>query len=268
MSRNDDATRRRVLAAIGAGAAAGLAGCAGGDEPTDEPTDTPTDEPAMESTDTPTDGTDGDTANVRVVHASPDAPNVDVAVDGDTVLEDVAFGTVSDYLAVPGGDRTVSITPTGGMEAVFDGTVSVTAEEDYTVVAAGEVGDMADTSFDPLVLADDNSEPMDGDARVRVVHVSPDAPAVDVTTGTEPTVLVDGAAYRDAASVSVAAGDYTLDVRGDTESNDGDVVGSFDVSLEGGQVYTAFAVGYLTADDESADTAFDLVVAQDTGGMM
>jgi len=272
MARNDDATRRRVLAALGAGAAAGLAGCAGGSTPTDEPTEEPTDTPMGGMDDTPTDtpgeGMDGESANLRVVHASPDAPNVDVAVDGSTVLTDVAFGDVSEYLAAPAGDRSVTITPTMSDDPVFDGTVSVTAGESYTVAAAGEVSAMADTSFDPLVLSDDNAAPAEGEARVRVVHASPDAPAVDVTTGDGPTVLVDGAGYRDAAYVSVGAGEYTLDVRGDTEGNDGDVVGSFDVSLEAGSVYTAFAVGYLTPGDESADAEFDLVVARDAGGSM
>ncbi|MFC6725106.1 DUF4397 domain-containing protein, partial [Halobium palmae] len=61
----------------------------------------------------------------------------------------------------------------------------------------------------------------------------------------------------------VPAGDYTLDVRGDTDGNDGDVAASFDVTVEGGSAYSAFAVGYLTPDDEPTDAGFDLVVAQD-----
>jgi hypothetical protein len=51
-------------------------------------------------------------------------------------------------------------------------------------------------------------------------------------------------------------------VRGDTGNNDGDVVASFDASVEGETAYTAFAVGYLTPDDEPADAGFDVLVAQ------
>jgi len=57
--------------------------------------------------------------------------------------------------------------------------------------------------------------------------------------------------------------DATLQVRADTDSNDGEVVAEFDLSLAGGTVYTAFAGGYLTPDDESTDEPFDLSVAQD-----
>jgi len=117
------------------------------------------------------------------------------------------------------------------------------------------------------VLEDDNSDPGSDTARLRAVHASPDAPAVDITVESTGDALFDGVAYGEAGYVEVPGGEYTVQIRGDTESNDGDVVADFDVSLGAGEVYTAFAAGYLTPDDEPADTPFDLVVAQDTGGM-
>jgi hypothetical protein len=272
MSDRSTTTRRRVLLGVGAGAAVGLAGCAGGsggsdtETPTDSgmesatPTETPT--PTATATDSPT---PQGTAMVRVAHVSPDAPNVDVAVDGATVLEDVAFGAVSGYLEVPAGERQVAISAAGGGPTVFDDAVSVEADTAYTVAAAGEVGDGADEPFAPLVLTDDNADPGGDTARLRVVHASPDAPAVDVTVASSGDALFDGVAFGESGYVEVPAGDYTVQIRGDTEGNDGDVVASYELSLAGGQVYTAFAAGYLTPDDDPADTPFDLLVAQDTG---
>jgi hypothetical protein len=86
---------------------------------------------------------------------------------------------------------------------------------------------------------------------------------VDVTVESSGDVLVDGAAFGDTATVEVPAGSYTLEVRGDTESNDGDVVTTFDVTVEGGRAYTAVAQGYLSPDDEPADAGFDLNVVAD-----
>jgi hypothetical protein len=147
---------------------------------------------------------------------------------------------------------------------VFEGDVTVESGQAYTVTAAGETGEEADEAFAPLVLEDDNTAPGADTARLRVVHVSPDAPAVDVAAESTGDALFDGVAYAESGSVEVPANDYTVQVRGDTESNDGDVVADFDVGLEGEQVYTAFAAGYLSPDDEPADTPFDLIV---TGGM-
>jgi hypothetical protein len=187
-------------------------------------------------------------------------------VDGEAVLEGVEFGAVSDYLAVPAGTRSVEVTAAGDPDAsVFSGDLPVEAGTAYTVAAAGEVGDDADKPFQPVVLTDDGSDPGGDAARVRLVHASPDAPPVDVTVASSGDALFDGVAYGESAPATVPAGDYTLEVRGDTGSNDGDVVADFDVSLDGGTVYTAFAAGYLSPDDEPADTGFDLLVARDGG---
>jgi len=208
------------------------------------------------------DGGMTETGNVRVAHVSPDAPNVDVYVDDDQVLSDVPFGEVSDYLEVPTGDRTVQITAAGDPDTVaFEGDVPVEAA-DYTIAAVGELTS-EDTEFRPLVLEDDNSDPGGDSARLRVVHASPDAPAVDVTAEGAEDALFDGVPFGGSGYVTVPATDYTVQIRPDSEGNDGDVVADFDVSLNGGTVYTAFAQGYLSPDDESADPAFDLNVVQD-----
>ncbi len=277
-----DRTRRRFFGVVGAVAGGVfLAGCGGPATETEgSPTGTTepgtpmdTDTPTEAETETPTEetdtGTETDGAMVRVAHLSPDAPNVDVLVDGEAVLEDVAFGAVSDYLSLAAGTYTVTVTPAGDSETtVFEGEVTVEAGVAYTVAAIGEVSEDADQPFEPLILEDDREPPSGDNARVRAVHASPDAPAVDITAGGGETVLFDGVAYGESGSTEVPAGDYTLEIRGDTEGNDGEVVAEFDVTVEGGQAYSAFAGGYLSPDDEPADTAFDLFVVQDTEGSM
>ena len=266
---SSDTTRRRILLGIGTGVTVGLAGCTGdgGDGAEGTETDSGMDTPMETDTEVMTEEeTDSGTAAVRVAHMSPNAPNVDVYVEGDAVLEDVPFGAVSNYLDVPAGERSVEITAAGDPDtSVFSGPVPVEADTEYTIAAIGEIGDDADQAFEPLVLEDDNSDPGGDTARVRLVHASPDAPAVDATLASSGDALYDGVEYGGSGYVEAPAGDYTLQVRGDTESNDGDIVAEFDVSLAGGEVYTAFAAGYLSPDDEPADTPFDLLVTQDTG---
>ncbi|MEF8786699.1 MAG: DUF4397 domain-containing protein [Haloarculaceae archaeon] len=268
-------SRRQILIGIGAASTVALAGCGGNGDGTETENGGGTDDDGMDDgngmdDDTETEDemeeTPSGTANVRVAHMSPNAPNVDVYVDSDDpVLSDVPFGTVSDYLEVPAGERQVEITAAGDPDtSVFSGGVPVEADSDYTIAASGEIGDDADQPFEPLVLEDDNSEVASDEARLRAVHVSPDAPAVDITAAGGDVVLFDGVEYGGSGYTTVEANDYTVEIRGDTDSNDGEVVADFDVSLNGGTVYTAFAAGYLTPDDEPADTSFDLIVAQDS----
>ncbi|ELY61250.1 DUF4397 domain-containing protein, partial [Natronolimnohabitans innermongolicus] len=116
--------------------------------------------------------------------------------------------------------------------------------------------------FEVAVFEDDLSDPGE-DARVRLVHASPDAPAVDVTVGDGETVLVENAAFGDAAAVEVAPDAYEFEVRPASEDTDGDAVATFPVEPAAGNVYSAFAVGYLEPDAAPADEAFDLEVVAD-----
>jgi len=266
-------TRRRLLLSMGAATTVGLAGCSDGDDETTmddamtdagpEPTET---DSGMTESDPDMTASDPGEGRLRVAHMSPNAPNVDIYLNGKAVLEDVPFGAVSQYLSVPAQDHTVTITPAGSPDTeVFSGSVTVAAETDYTVAATGEVGDDADEPFAPLVLEDDNSDVADDEARLRVVHASPDAPAVDVTAAGGDVVLFDGVSFGGSGYTTVGAGEYTVEIRGDTDENDGDVAADFDVTLEGGETYTAFAAGYLTPDDEPAMTPFDLLVTTPSG---
>lgn len=229
---------------------------------------TPDDEPADESFGV-LPAIDGEnqpepTGRLRVAHASPDAPEVDVFLSGERVFSGVPFGAVSDYLAVPAGTAAARITPAGDSEtAVFEGDVTVEADTDYTVAAIGE---LSEETFSPQVLVDDNSIERSR-ARVRVVHASPDAPAVDVTVDDAETTLVDGLAFGDASEyLSLAPDRNTVEVRPDSEGNNNPFDAEFHLQLEPGRVYTAFAQGYFTVDDEPADERFILVPSVDAEG--
>ncbi len=175
-----------------------------------------------------------DEAFVRVVHASPDAPNVDVWVDGETVLTDVPFTAVSDYLPLVAGTYNIQVTATGSTDPVIDADLTLEAGTSYTVAATGFLADIA-----PVVLTDDRA-PASGQAKLRVFHASPSAPAsVDVAV-TDGPVLVEGLAFPEAtAYLSVDAGAYPLEVRA---AGDSEAALTLEATLEAGQNYTAIAM--------------------------
>ena len=252
-------TRRGVLTLTG-GALVALAGCGGGGG-TEEETPTPTEEGTeMGSTETPTETTtDSDTdAMLRVAHLSPDAPNVDVAVDGDTVLEDVPFGAVSDYLTLAPDEYQITVTPTGGDEAVFDEPVMLQSGL-QTAAAIGEV-EGEDQPFSLTLLTDDDAAPESGSANVRVAHTIPDAPAVDVTAGE--AVVADDVAFGEVSEYATVPADTAeVELRPESEENDADPVGTFEVDLTDEAAQTVFAIGYLEASDDQPSA--ELVVALD-----
>ena len=249
--------RRSILKATASvGIIGGLAGCA--DEDDDEPP--AEDEPEDETTEGETDEPDEELAGVRAAHLSPDAPNVDIYVDDEPVIEDVGFGDVSDYLELEAGEYDVRITEAGEEEAVFEESLEVEAA-DYTLAAIGELAD-ENQAFDLAVFEDDLTDPGE-EARVRLIHAAPDAPAVDVAAADADETLFEELAFGDAQTVAVPAGDYSLDVVPADADEDDEPVETFELTVEAETVYTGFAVGYLEPDDAPADEPFDLVVVQD-----
>jgi hypothetical protein len=248
-------TRRKTIQALGGAGIVAMLGGSGVAAIVGADTD------SSETNDSSATDEESSMAMVRVAHASPDAPNVDVWVDGSKALSDVPFMAVSDYLDVPTGTRTVTITAAGDPDTVaFEGDLTLDAMA-YTVAAIGELTD-DDTEFTRWVLGDD-AAPGDDMAAVRLAHAVPDAPAVTVTVMDGKQTLFSDVGFGEASDyVEVPAGCYTLAVW-PAEDAGCDPVATFDVKVEGGTAYTGFAEGYLTPDDEPADEPFDLVIAQD-----
>lgn len=182
-----------------------------------------------------------DESRIRVLHASPDAPAVDIYINDEIVsgLTNVPFGVISDYLTVPAGDYNVKVYPTGDTTtAVIDADVSLSAGTSYTVAAINEVASIA-----PAVFVDDPALDYDS-ALVRVIHLSPDAPGVDVAPdGADPAdAVVMSLEFPDATDyLALPPATYDLEVRlaGTTT-----VALQLDpVTVEGGTAYSVFAIG-------------------------
>lgn len=205
------------------------------------------------------------TSYLRVAHTSPDAPEVDVMVENESVLSSVPFGAVSDYLSLPAGTYNVSIVASEDTDAVvFDGNVTLDPRTSTTLAATGEISESANTSFEPVAFNDDAVHPDDNQSAIRVVHLSPDAPAVDITVGNGSTVLADDVSFRNGSDyVTVPSGEYTVEIRSATETNDGEIVTTVDVTLENETAYSALAIGYLAPDDAPANVPFEVALVED-----
>jgi hypothetical protein len=180
-------------------------------------------------------------SRVRVLHASPDAPAVDVYLDGAKVdaLVNVPFGTISDYLTIPSGSHQVTVYATGTTSSpVIDASLTFDTGKAYTVAATNALA-----SIEAQVLTDAPS-PTKAGAQIRVVHFSADTPAVDVAPdGAAPAdAIVKNLAYPNATDyLSVPADTYDLEVRAAGTST---VALQLDpITLAAGKAYSVFAIG-------------------------
>jgi len=194
------------------------------------------------------------TAMVRVLHASPDAPAVDIYANGAEILSDVPFGTISGYLEVPAGEYQIQVfaaSPEPATDgAVIDAKLTFAAGTMTTVAATNNVA-----TIEAQVITDAPA-PVADMAQVRVVHFAADAPAVDIAPdGGEP--IVANLAYPTATDyLTVPAGDYDLEVR---PAGTMDVALQLDpVTLAAGNSYSVFAIGSLAGGTLTAVVAVDL----------
>lgn len=197
-------------------------------------------------------------AAVNVIHASPDAPAVDVWVNGEPALTGLAFGEFSGWVALPAGEHQVQVTAEGGdpAEAVIDAMVTLEVGAAYHVAATGLLESIA-----PQIYQVDLSTLADDTARIRVIHTSPDAPAVDVAV-TGGDVLIENLEFPNASDfLEVPAGAYDLEVR---PTGTEDVALALPgVELEGSLVYDVFAIGTLADETLSVLVVPSTTVALD-----
>ena len=156
------------------------------------------------------------TPQVRALHASPDAPPVNIWVNDAPALTDVDFGVGSGFL--PGVEevnvKVEAIFP-GDDPAVLDAAAVVIEADlaldyntEYSIIAVDNVFDEAgNIIIRPLVIANSTDELLaPGSFFAQVVHASPSAPPVDVfVTGFD----ADLTAEAPVNTAPLAFGDFT-----------------------------------------------------------
>ena len=179
---------------------------------------------------------------LRIVHASPDAPDLDVVVDGDTVATGITYLGSSDYLQLSAAAHVMQLSETNTSTTLIDEDVTVADGADYTVIVANTLNEI-----EALVLTDDNNTPPAGTIRVRAVHGAKAAGAVDIYVtdpGTDLTLtspVASNVLFRQALPyVEANAGTYQVRV---TPTGSKDVIiDSGALTLVNGQVRTVIAV--------------------------
>jgi len=196
------------------------------------------------------------TAYVRVLHAIAGGPRVDVYVDGKKTLDDVAFKTISDYMAVPSGQRAFSINAATKTDVLLTEKKNLVADKYYTVAATTTAGK---PSF--FVQNESTGTMKDGLAQIRVFHLAAGAPAVDITTpsarknakGGYARLMTNLAFKKTKSNSRVTPKTYTLQVRAGEKL----LKEVPNVQIEAGKRYSVFAVGKA---DGVGDEAFDVLV--------
>ena len=116
-------------------------------------------------------------ASIRFVHASPDAPAIDILVDGQALAQGLEFGSVTEFAPVSEGDLSIQVVPAGqtAESALIDESVEVDGDNAYIVAVANLLN-----SLELKVVESNLDDLPENEARTRFVNLSPDDATVDV----------------------------------------------------------------------------------------
>lgn len=195
-------------------------------------------------------------ARIQILHAAPDAPMVDVFatepgadLSQSTPLVTASFKDSLDATEVPTGDYQIRITAAGNSAAVVydSGTINLADGADLVIAAVENTGPGAQPVNLLLIDATGASPLLDTNTptAVRVVHSSPDAPAVDVVANDNfAAPLVSNLAFHQSAGyVDLTAATYNIKVvpTGTTTP----AVINADLELQAGISYSVIAADVL-----------------------
>ena len=120
-------------------------------------------------------------ASLQVVHASIDAPDVNVNANGSAAVTGLSFAQASEVLSLAPATYSVAVDAIlpGDSTATVIGPVDLTLAEAmrYTVFAVGKV---ADETLEPIVVTGTTADVAAGKIRLQVVHAAASAPEVDI----------------------------------------------------------------------------------------
>ena len=173
---------------------------------------------------------------VRVFHASPDAPAVDIYVNGELIFKNVTFKNFTQYVQLPMGEYKIEVYPANEKSSpVLTENIQISQKQVITVAAAGNFEDL---QLIPYIEgnADDLKT---NESKVRVIHLSPDAPKVDVFVNNNLTFKDVG--FMDATDyMKLISGTYNISVDlADTKDNVLNLMPEF----KSQKVYTIYVVG-------------------------
>jgi len=160
---------------------------------------------------TPVNG-DENSVRVRVAHASPDAPAVDVYAGETLIVPALALGEMTGHIPLPAGSTTLALRPAGS-PAADDPVLSadVTFDPAAPALTVAAVGERGDGTLALRVFPDNVADIQPGSARLAVINGVPGATVSASLADESGTALVSALDFgAQGATANVPAGEFMI----------------------------------------------------------
>ncbi len=181
-------------------------------------------------------------AYVNLYHGSPDGPDYNVLIDNNKAnTQAFRYANNSGYFKLDAGTHQIAFTPVTSTTALIDTTFMFEKDAIYSLFT---VGRMANTKL--LVVKDSLVTPAGGSAAIRLVNLSPDAPALElVISGADASPIFTGIGFKGNTKFKeVVSGTYAFKVR--EAGTDNVLMPATNLELRAGRNYTLIVRGFQT----------------------
>ncbi|MBS4534297.1 DUF4397 domain-containing protein [Clostridium sp. D2Q-14] len=179
------------------------------------------------------------TSYSRILHASPDAPGMDIYLNNTLIGRNLTYRNFTEYIPLMSGRYRLDIFPTGTTSnPVISRDIDVIPDTDTTIAIKGLLEDI-----DFLIVNDTAARIPSNMAEIKFVHLIPDAPRVDVTLP-DGRKLFENIAFNEVSEKStIEPGRYTVQLR--VAGTDNIILTVPNVVLNSGRYYTIYGVGTM-----------------------
>ncbi len=193
-------------------------------------------------------------AKLAITQGSPDQPFLDISIDNILVNQaPVEYATSSSYISVAAGPTPVVFMNDGTGKTVLMDTLNLAQNTYYSLFLANTT-----SKTESFLLTDTLNKPAAGNASLRFINLSPDAPAVDLVV-TGGATLVSNRGFKGFSSFApmAAANGYNLEVH---KAGTSTVLATFtNFNMNAGFVYTIWLHGLVAGTTSADKLALDVI---------
>lgn len=189
------------------------------------------------STETGTCDRNNPVSYIRILHASPDAPQVDIVANGGLIAKNLSYKNFTSYLKVVPGNYNIKIFPAGNMaSSVLNTNIKIPPYSILTLIAGDNLNDLK-----LFIIPDNTRKVLENKALVRFSNLSPNAPGINVelSNGIPLFNNIDFGEYTD--YIELVPNVYNFKLR--SEDTGDQLLSIPNAHLKAGKAYTLYTVG-------------------------
>ena len=175
--------------------------------------------------------------SVRILHAVPNAPNVDIYLNGSLIASNLAFGKISEYMQISPGEYEFQLYPTGTYDKpLLSQNIQLISNSNYTV----SIVTLANNLF-LFRLKDDNVPSSKSQSLLRFINLSSNAPLLSLALPNGVTLFNEAEYLETTGYYQLSPGIYNFEILLGSSQITTKYINN--ITLDGGKFYTIYIIG-------------------------